>query len=980
MSADNPNFKAILTRALDHPPGDGRDDYLRTACRGDDSLRRRIDHLLAAFDEASEVLDPDGPSAAATTCADPEATSDHIPGAAGPPPAVTIDGGDGDPWDPGKTVRYFGDYEIRKELGRGGMGVVYEARQVSLNRPVALKMVKAGLLAGDDELRRFRNEAEAVALLDHPGVVPVYEVGHHDGQHYFSMKLVTGGSLVPRMGRYKQDARAAARLMAEAAEAVAHAHARGILHRDLKPANILVDEDDHPQVTDFGLAKRLERDVELTQSGAILGTPAYMSPEQAGGQRGAVTIASDVYGLGTVLYALLTGRAPFVGDSVVETIDAVRNRPPEPPSRSNASVPPDLETICLKCLEKEPRRRYATAQALADDLRAWLDSRPISARRVGAAERAWLWCKRKPAIAALAAAVILAVVGGAAATMAVQARANAALRRKNNDLATALGREASANAALAAANRRVEQRYELAMDAIGTFHTGVSEDFLLKEPRFKDLRDRLLRSAADFYGKLGSLLGQEADPASRRALAQAEYEVARLTDRLGLREAALAAHRRVLAAREALASEPGAGSEAAADVGRSLAAVGQLHWNAGQADEAREAFRSAEARLAEALRAAPGDASVRSALGVAREQLGWLLAERGLTREALDVLGRARSDLEMPGGPGAGPSEIRVARARVAASLCQTYLILADFPRALGENRTALGIYKALAAADPKDVQFRGALATAYYNGSNVLQRLGDRAASERELRAALEVQEALVADYPSVTAFRHWAAWYRTCTGLVIHQSGDPAGAVRMIRAAQAELESLLDPRHLDTQVALVLATTDMHLARILGEMGDAAGSESGYRKALAVSRTASAADPGNREFRGMVGAVLMKVGLAERKAGRWAEAAASLREGASIRDQIPPALPFSRYDLACNHALLSGLSAQPGSGVSAAEGRLEADRAMHWLRAAIAAGFRDYAHMRTDADLDPLRPRPDFGLLMLDVAFPAEPFAATH
>jgi serine/threonine-protein kinase len=247
-------------------------------------------------------------------------------------------------------------------------------------------MVQARLLAGDDELRRFRNEAEAVALLDHPGVVPIYEVGVHDRQHYFAMKLVPGGSLVPLLPRYRDDPRAAARLVAEAAEAVAHAHARGILHRDLKPANILVDAQGHPHVTDFGLAKKVEADVELTQSGAILGTPAYMSPEQASGRRGAVTTASDVYGLGAVLYALLTGKAPFGGDSAVETIDAVRDRPPEPPRQLNAAIPRDLETICLKCLEKDPRRRYPTAHALADDLRAWLDSRPIAARRVGPAD------------------------------------------------------------------------------------------------------------------------------------------------------------------------------------------------------------------------------------------------------------------------------------------------------------------------------------------------------------------------------------------------------------------------------------------------------------------------------------------------------------------------------------------------------------------------------------------------------------------
>jgi WD40 repeat protein len=324
------------------------------------------------------------------------------------------------------------------------MGVVYRARQVSLNRPVALKMVRAGLLAGDDALRRFRNEAEAVASLDHPGIVPVYEVGEHEGQSYFSMKLVEGGSTVPLLERYRDDPEAAARLVAEVAEAVAHAHARGILHRDLKPANILVDAEGHAHVTDFGLAKRVGDDIEMTASGAVLGTPAYMSPEQAAGRRGSITTATDVYGLGAVLYALLAGRSPFGGESLVETLEAVRHAPPEPPSRLNAAAPRDLETICLKCLEKDPRRRYPTALALADDLRAWLDARPIAARRVGPAERVWLWCRRKPAIAALTASVLVAVVGGAAATIAVQAWANWALEAKNDELARALGREEAA--------------------------------------------------------------------------------------------------------------------------------------------------------------------------------------------------------------------------------------------------------------------------------------------------------------------------------------------------------------------------------------------------------------------------------------------------------------------------------------------------------------------------------------------------------
>jgi serine/threonine-protein kinase len=234
------------------------------------------------------------------------------------------------------------------------MGVVYQARQLSLNRPVVLKMIRAGILAGADELRRFQNEAEAVALLDHPGIVPVHEVGEHDGQRYFSMKLVAGGSLAERLPAYKDDPKAAASILAEAADAVHHAHMRGILHRDLKPANILVDEQGRPHITDFGLARKVDGDVDLTGTGAILGTPAYMSPEQAAGRRGSITTATDVYGLGAVLYALLTGRAPFAGDSVMDTLTKVREQPPEPPRRLNGKAPRDLEAICLNCRPERP--------------------------------------------------------------------------------------------------------------------------------------------------------------------------------------------------------------------------------------------------------------------------------------------------------------------------------------------------------------------------------------------------------------------------------------------------------------------------------------------------------------------------------------------------------------------------------------------------------------------------------------------------
>ncbi len=302
---------------------------------------------------------------------------------------------------PGTLVRYFGDYELIREIGRGGMGIVYKARQISLNRSVALKMIRSAALASEDELRRFQNEAEAIALLDHPHIVPILEVGNHEGQRYFSMKLIAGLSLDKKLVDYTTDPKSAARLLQKAAEAVHHAHQRGILHRDLKPANILLDDHGEPYVTDFGLAKRVEGDSELTHSGAIMGTPAYMAAEQASGRRGAVTTSSDVYGLGAILYALMTARAPFVGDSIDEILEHVRSASPSRPSKTNPRAPRDLEVICLKCLEKEPARRYASAEAFAEDLGRYLAGEAILARPVTAFERAVKWARRKPVIAAL---------------------------------------------------------------------------------------------------------------------------------------------------------------------------------------------------------------------------------------------------------------------------------------------------------------------------------------------------------------------------------------------------------------------------------------------------------------------------------------------------------------------------------------------------------------------------------------------------
>jgi len=317
------------------------------------------------------------------------------------------------------TARQFGDYEILEEIARGGMGVVYRARQLSLNRPVALKMILSGGLATEAEVKRFQAEAEAIARLHHPNIVAIHEIGFHEGRHFFSMDFVAGKDLDALVRDGPLPAAEAARLLEAVARAIHYAHQQGILHRDLKPSNVLLDGQGQPRVTDFGLAKQMGSDADLTLSGQVLGSPNFMPPEQATGRKAGVGPQSDVYSLGAILYHLLTGRPPFLAESLQATLAQVLQSEPISLRALNGRVPADLETICLKCLEKAPAQRYQTAQELAEELGRFRRGEPILARPISQVERGWRWCRRNPALgAALAATALLLVTIAVGSTVA----------------------------------------------------------------------------------------------------------------------------------------------------------------------------------------------------------------------------------------------------------------------------------------------------------------------------------------------------------------------------------------------------------------------------------------------------------------------------------------------------------------------------------------------------------------------------------
>jgi serine/threonine protein kinase/tetratricopeptide (TPR) repeat protein len=748
-------------------------------------------------------------------------------------------------------------YELLGELGRGGMGVVYKARQVSLNRTVALKMVLAGAHAGAEDLARFRTEAEAAARLQHPNIVQIHEVGEHQGAPFFSLEFVDGGSLAERLHGVPQPPREAAALVETLARAMHHAHRQGIVHRDLKPANVLLSvvgcqlsvvskesrlpssltTDNRqlttvPKIADFGLAKLLARDgAGQTHSGDLLGTPSYMAPEQAAGRLREVGPCTDVYALGAILYELLTGRPPFQGATALDTLAQVVAAEPVPPSRLQPKVRRDLETVCLKCLEKSPARRYATAEDLAEDLRRFLANEPVRARPVGPAERLGKWVRRRPALAALLGVIVVA-------SLLLLAGSWLAAVREGRQRAEA------------------EENFRDALEAVEQLLAEVGEVDLADVPHLEPVRERLLRRALGFYQRF--LARRGADPALRQETARVLGRVGDIQELLGKPGEAEPAYDQAIALLEPLA----AGSPGAAGPRRELARChhnrGVLLKKAGRAAEAEQAFRRALALRAELAGRQPAEPDDRQDLAASHYQLGALLAPlAGRRPDAEEAYGQAltvqeRLGAEFPDRP------------RYRRDLARTLNNLGVLQKATGRPEAeqsfgrARDLQRELTAQDPTAAGPRRDLARSCSNLATVLAAAGKRGPAVEAFGEAEGLLQGLAADFPAVPEYRHDLAGVQTNRGQLLQALGKTAEAETAFRAAVARSAALAEAGPGVPAYRQRLAAGQCNLAVLLEETGRPAEAEAAYRQALLVQERLAAEAPGVPDHQAGLGATL--------------------------------------------------------------------------------------------------------------------------
>jgi serine/threonine-protein kinase len=787
-------------------------------------------------------------------------------------PGSTELGGDSPRSDPRFTVGMASPqgprFRILRPHAQGGLGAVFIALDQELHREVALKQILDHHADDPGSRARFLREAEITGGLEHPGIVPVYGLGTAaDGRPYYAMRFIHGESLKGAIehfhadealrkspGRRSLELRKQLRRFLDICNAVEYAHSRGILHRDLKPANVIVGNHGETLVVDWGLANPLgwteaeapgdERPLTPSSAsgsaetlpGSALGTPAYMSPEQAAGELHRLGPRSDVYSLGATLYCLLTGRPPFEAEDIGVMMRAVQHGEFRSPRLIDPTLDHPLEAICLTAMALRPVDCYPRVRALADDLERWLADEPVPAWREPLARRLGRWARRNRSLMTTGGAAGLVALAGLAAVLAVQTRANLRLREANINLGIASARVTRANTDLEAAGERERQRFDLALEAIRRYHTDVSEDFLLKQEQFQDLRDRLLHDAVEFYRKLEGLLAGQTDARSRRALAQAYEEVGDLTGTIGLIPEALEAHRKALGVRRDLADGATSDPVTGGDVARSLSAVGIVLGQLGRNDEALGSLKEARSMLG----APAGSGPVRDAIsgGLARiwYWTGWMHYRAGRAAEAMAAFEAARAI-----GEGLAASRPDLVDNQRILAWCHNDMgiLLCQEGRtteALTAFEASRRIKRRFVDEHPGVAEYRRDLASSLQNIGSVLRGSGRLAQALAAHQASLAIQRALVDAYPAVTGIRRDLANSLNEMGDLLRLMGRPAEARASYEQALAILEGMFqaDSNVSDNHTWLIQGLKGLGASHFAA--GRAADAVVTWRRAVAV------------------------------------------------------------------------------------------------------------------------------------------------
>jgi serine/threonine-protein kinase len=782
-------------------------------------------------------------------------------------------------------------YEILGELGRGGMGVVYKARQVSLNRLVALKMVPAAG-AGPEELARFRVEAEAAARLQHPNIVAIHEVGVHAGRPYVALEFVDGGSLARHLAGTPLPSRQAAEVVGVLAQAMHYAHERGIIHRDLKPDNILLQMQNAecrmqnertapdsafgirhsafgiPKITDFGLAKQWKCDPGLTRTGVVLGTPSYMAPEQAQGKVRETGPAADVYSLGAILYELLTGRPPFRGATALETVQQVLTDDPVPPSRLQPKSARDLDTICLNCLQKEPLKRYASALALAEDLSRFLAGEPIKARPTPPWERAWKWARRRPAAAALG-----AVCCAAAVTLVVIMGVYNARLQEERDAATRAKAQAQAN-------------FQKARAAVDQFYTKVTENKLLNVPRLGPLKKDLLQTAQRFYEELVKQHREEADV--RADLGRAYWRLATITAEIDSKSQALGLFQSALALQKQLVHDDPDSREHQNNLADTFDSLGSLAHALGKTAQGGQFLRKGLRVREKLAHAHPGHAAYEKNLAASYHNLAFWHQDRGDTAKAETNYRKA----------------IRIKRQLVRhhptvlayqSDLAQSHSNLGllfyhsgQMDKAEAAWKRGLEIQEIIAARQPHVAEYQKNLAWYQNNLGSLYFRTGqlDRAASA--WRRTVAIQKDLVRDYPDVLQYQSDLAATHSNLGALHYTAGRFGKAVEGFEKARVIQEHLVRNQPKVTQYQHELAANYNNLCAVYSDTGQPAKAEAALQKAITIRVQLVREHPDVSEYAVQLGANYSNKGHTVRLAGNNQEALAWYQRAVRTLDAV--------------------------------------------------------------------------------------------